>query len=96
MEGTKTGEIRHIPMNLLLTGTLKNVKRNSRYVFSKEDGTLYGDTKTAFWAAVRRSKITHCRFHDLRHIFATRLVMKGVDLVTVKELLGHKSIRSTM
>jgi integrase len=56
----------------------------------------YKDTKTAFLKAVKRAKIPPCRFHDLRHTAATRLVLAGVDLATVKELLGHASISTTM
>ncbi len=52
--------------------------------------------KTAFLKAVKRADIPPCRFHDLRHTFATRLVLAGVDLATVKELMGHASISTTM
>jgi hypothetical protein len=34
--------------------------------------------------------------HTLRHTFASRLVNSGVDIVTVKELLGHSIISVTM
>ena len=54
------------------------------------------DTKTAFRGALRRAGIPRCRFHDLRHTFATRLVCLGVDLVTVKQLMGHAEISTTM
>jgi integrase len=49
----------------------------------------------AFKKACSAAKITDFRFHDLRHTFASHLVMAGVDLVTVKELLGHKTINMT-
>ena len=36
-----------------------------------------------------------CRLHDLRHTCASHKAMAGVDLYTLKELLGHKDIKST-
>lgn len=54
------------------------------------------DIRTAFKNACRRAGIKNLRFHDLRHTFATRLVLSGVDLPTVSKLLGHSSIQMTM
>lgn len=51
--------------------------------------------KTGFKGACRRAGINNLRFHDLRHTFASRLVAKGVDIETLKELLGHHSIKMT-
>ncbi|MBI2818177.1 MAG: tyrosine-type recombinase/integrase [Acidobacteria bacterium] len=36
------------------------------------------------------------RLYDLRHTFGSRSVMAGVDLATVKELMGHSQISTTM
>jgi len=49
----------------------------------------------AFKKACSAAGITDFHFHDLRHTFASHLVMAGVDLVTVKDLLGHKTINMT-
>ena len=68
----------------------------SDFVFCKEDGSRLGDIKTGFTKALKRAGIDDFRFHDLRHTFASHLVMNGVDLSTVKELMGHKSIEMTM
>lgn len=43
-------------------------------------------------AALRDAEIEDFRFHDLRHTFASRLAMEGVDLLPIKELGGWKSL----
>ena len=54
------------------------------------------DLKKSWNTALKKSPILDFRFHDLRHTFASRLVMVGIDLTTVKELLGHKDIKMTL
>jgi site-specific recombinase XerD len=53
-------------------------------------------SRNAFESAARAAGIEDFTFHDLRQPFASRLVMAGVDLPTVKELLGHKDISMTL
>ena len=43
-----------------------------------------------------RSRITDFRFHDLRHTFGPRLADAAVDVVKIKQLMGHASIVTTM
>lgn len=96
VEDTKNDEPRYIPMNKQLNETLKSVKYKSsgEYVFSRGEEPVRC-FKTAFDNAVKRSGVNRFTFHDLRHSFASNLVMKGVDITTVSELLGHKSIVMT-
>lgn len=65
-------------------------------IFLNSKGRAYRDISTAFNSAVKRAGIQDFTFHDLRHTFASRLVMRGVDLTTVKELMGHKHINMTL
>lgn len=96
---SKSGRERRIPVNSRLYAllyALKSQNGNSDYVFTNpETGNPYCDIKRAFSGACRRSGIEDLRFHDLRHTFATRLVKRGIDLVIVKELMGHSSIVTT-
>jgi len=97
VEGAKNGEVRKIPMNQKLTQTLEGAKKVSKgeFVFS-ENGKPYLDVKTGWWTALRKAGIENFRFHDLRHTFGSRLGMKGTDIKTIAELMGHKDIKMTM
>ncbi|MEN6441923.1 MAG: site-specific integrase, partial [Syntrophobacter sp.] len=50
------------------------------------------NVRTAFAGALDRAGIKGCRFHDLRHTFASHMVMRGASLKDIQELLGHKSM----
>jgi site-specific recombinase XerD len=64
--------------------------------FNRRAGKALEDVKKPFNSACQRAGIKDFKFHDLRHTFASHLVMAGVDIVTVKELLGHKSLTMTL
>ncbi len=98
-EKTKSGKDRYIPLNSELLKALLELhakRRNDDYVFTNpETGGPFKDVKRAFKTSCRKASISGLRFHDLRHTFASRLVERGVDLITVKELLGHSTVKMT-
>lgn len=92
-ENAKSGRQRHVPLNneahQVLTRWASQQGRVGR-VFD------VGDVKTAWAGLLDAAGIADFRFHDLRHHFASKLVMAGVNLNTVRELLGHSDIKMTL
>lgn len=96
---TKNSERKEIPISPTLVEMLKSLPRNNdvSYVFcNPRTKKRYGDIKRSFKTALKRAEIKNFKFHDLRHTFASLLVMAGIDLTTVKEMLGHKDIKMTL
>src|SRR4030042_3734162 len=97
---TKSGKARQIPINDRLAEVLKEVRRGnqlkSSYVFCDSQGQRFLEVKRSFASACRKAGIEAFRFHDLRHTFASQLVMRGASLKAVQELLGHASLAMTM
>ncbi len=99
LDKTKNGERREIPINDTLKATFQGVTRrlDVSYVFyDYATGKPYQTVKRSFRTACKRAGIRDFRFHDLRHTFASHLVMTGSDITTVKELLGHKTLTMTL
>ena len=91
------------PLSLPLNDTAFEIVEARRgiqhgpYVFyNPMTGDKFKDVKGAIAAAVKRAGLGKITWHMFRHTFASRLTREGVDIVTVKELLGHSNISTTM
>jgi integrase len=71
-------------------------KRGGEYVFTNPGSNdRFREIKRSFKTGCRKAGIERLRFHDLRHTFASRLVRNGVDIGTVRKLLGHSTLLVT-
>lgn len=99
-ETSKSGQTRHIPINRealeVLEGWRDQQSRETGYVFPGKDGNRLDNVKKSWDGLLKLAQIEGFRWHDLRHTFASRLVMAGVPLNTVRELLGHSDIAMTL
>lgn len=96
----KSGTTRHVPLNEEALSILKSWKQQpgikSQWVFPGESGRPLHDVRKSWDRVLEKAGILAFRWHDLRHSFASRLVMAGVDLNTVRELLGHSDYKMTL
>ncbi|HXG86932.1 MAG TPA: site-specific integrase [Vicinamibacterales bacterium] len=98
----KSGQTRHVALNSEALTVLQAWKAGTdtasggAVVFAGRDGEPLGDIKTSWRKLVKAAKVENFRFHDTRHTFASKLVQAGVDLNTVRELLGHGDLKMTL
>jgi integrase len=102
LDKTKNGSERYVHLNDTVVASLKALKEEHKsrkldfdtLFFDRRNGSIK-DPREWFASACDEAKIKGVTWHILRHTFASRLVMAGVDLRTVQELMGHKTIAMT-
>lgn len=107
----KSGEGRRLPMSETACRALMALRElgeqtprvrpvndhsESPWVFSAPRGGFLMNLNRDWYGALKRAGLLDFRFHDLRHTFASRLVMAGVDLFRVQTLMGHKMPAMTL
>jgi integrase len=95
----KSGTTRHIPTNAEALEVLRRWNTQGSgtgFVFAGKDGCPMDNVQSSWERLIKDARLCGFRWHDLRHSFASKLVMAGVDLNTVRELLGHSDIKMTL
>jgi site-specific recombinase XerD len=100
---SKSGKQYYAPMNKLAFDTLTRWREQSKHtapndlVFpSPQTGKKMGDCRASWETIVKKAALDDFHWHDMRHDFASHLVMNGVDLNTVRELMGHADLKMTL
>ena len=94
IKATKTNEDRRIPVSEVLKKLLMNMDRTSEYVFAR-NGKRIKHFYKSFYSACGKLGLKDFHIHDLRHVFASKMVMNGTSLYITGELLGHKTPNMT-
>jgi integrase len=96
----KNKTTRHINLNGMARRLLKTWAEqggvSSGLVFHNKDGERFDNINTSWASLMKAANIKNFRWHDLRHDFASKLVMANVALNTVRELLGHSDLKMTL
>jgi integrase len=89
-----------IPRSIPMTKRVRNILEARRAIDGVQPFHLTNDMCVTAWQWVRKQMgLEHDKefvLHALRHTCASRMLAKGVDLVTIKEFLGHADIQTTM
>ncbi|MGB5306687.1 MAG: site-specific integrase [Gammaproteobacteria bacterium] len=88
---TKNGESRTVPLSTTAVRVLRALPRSLHGPIFP--GLTTEAIKRAYIRAVRRAGIENLRFHDLRHEATTRLFEKGLNIMEVASITGHKDLR---
>ena len=94
---TKTRRARIIPLAAPAREALRKWREQSksnRLVFAS-NGKPFNNVNKSWKALLRRAEILSFRWHDMRHDFASQLVIRGVSIEKVSKLLGHTDIKTT-
>ena len=96
IKGTKTRYDRYIPISKPLKELLSGIEKNQDclYVFNR-NGVKLTDFKRSFHTACRNAGLKDLRIHDLRHVFASKMVMNDTSLYKTGILLGHRTPNMT-
>lgn len=98
---TKSKKNRHIEMNQQTVDVLHAIFRHTPgdYAFpGDKPGSHLSESYVIHWfgKTVKKAEIKDFHLHDLRHTFASWLVMGGIDLTTMQQLLGHQTYQMTL
>jgi len=88
----------YLPVSEYLRKVLADLRGrfpHSTFVFSKPDGTAYGDWKRSFNTACKIAGLEDVRFHDLRHTHGTLLNTLDASQYTIMSLMGHRTLKAS-
>jgi integrase/recombinase XerD len=91
----KDYEERVIPMPPDLSALLKTLPHTSQWVFPTARGGRQIHLLRSLQRLAKRAGVPHATLHRFRHTYATRLLEKGCDIVTVQHLMGHSDLDTT-
>ena len=94
---------RYVPLSTYVLKGLRKYIQSSKPKYYLFNGKVTGEplgtsaVQQSFRLAIKKANIhKEVSVHSLRHSYATHLLEQGVDIVTIKELLGHATIQTTM
>jgi integrase len=91
----KDYEERLIPISRELAELLERLPRSSRWVFPTKSGNRHTHLLRRLKEIADAAQVSGATLHKFRHTYATRLLERGGDIVTVQRLMGHSDLDTT-